>query len=103
MASRRSTPRATLFDREVDEHDRILRHDAHQHQQADIDRHADWIVGDEQAQCDAAKRQRQRQENGDGLEHASEQQDKQAEYDQEASAHRADEAVRHFVLNFRVT
>ena len=45
-----------LLDREIDQHDRVLGDDAHQHQQADIDRHRDRLVGGEQG--DARRRRR---------------------------------------------
>ena len=46
------------LDREVDQQDGVLRHDAHQHQDADQDGHGERVVGDQKGHRDAADGER---------------------------------------------
>ena len=60
------------FDREIDQHDRVLRDDAHEHQDADHHRRGDRRICDEQAQDRAGNRQREREQDCQWLQHADE-------------------------------
>ena len=83
------------LDREIDQHDGVLGHDAHQHQDADDDRHRHGIVGEQQRPDNAAERQRQRQEDGDGWKTLPSSRTSTPGDHQEAGAHRHREAGKH--------
>jgi hypothetical protein len=93
---------ARLLHREVDQHDRVLGDDAHQHEDADDHRHGDRVVGQQQGDDDAAEGQRQRHQDGQRLEHRVEQQHEHAEHHQEARAHGHGEALEHLLHDLGV-
>ncbi|MNY74786.1 hypothetical protein D3C86_2138970 [compost metagenome] len=68
------------LDGEVDQQDGVLGHDAHQHEDADQHRHGERIAGDDQCCGDTADGERQRQEDGEGLDHVLEQQDQHGQH-----------------------
>ncbi len=72
-------PAVHRLDGEIDQHDRVLGDDAHQHQDADDDRRADRLAGEHQRDDGAADRQRQREQDGDRLQEAVEQHDQHDE------------------------
>ncbi len=102
MASTRAMPRRRHLDREIDEQDGVLGDDAHQHQDADQDRHRQRIVGDDQRDRHAADRKRQREQDGERLDHILEEQDQHGQHQHQAHQHRVAEALLHFVLDLGV-
>ncbi len=90
------------LDGEIDEQDGVLRHDAHQHQDTDENRHGHGVVCHDQADRHAADGERQREQDGEGLDHVLEEQDQNNEDQHQAEQHGIDEALLHFRLYFRV-
>jgi hypothetical protein len=90
------------LDREVHEQDRVLGDDAHQHQDADQHRHGDGVAGQDQRAGHAADGERQRQKDGEGLDHVLEEQDQHREHEHEAHDHRVAEGSLQLRLDLGV-
>jgi hypothetical protein len=93
---------AAHLDREINQQDCVLGHDPHQHQDADQDGHGERVLRDDQANRHTTNRERQRQQDGEGLDHVLEQQDQHDQDQQQTEQHGVAEALRHFRLNLGI-
>ena len=71
-ASSRGSARGAGLVREVDEQDRVLRHQAHQHDEADHAHHVERVAGGEEREGDADQRERQREHDRQRVDERSE-------------------------------
>ena len=88
--------------REIDQQDGIFGDDAHQHQDADQNGHGDGIAGDDQRRRHAADGERQRKQDGEGLDDRFEQQDQHCQHKHQAHDHGVTKAGVKFGLNFGI-
>ena len=92
---------AALLDHEFHHEDGVLRHDPHEHEQADHHRQVDGRAIATAADG-AADRQRQRCQDGQGLQEIPEQQDQHRIHHQHAEGHGDAELLEHFPHVLRV-
>ena len=99
----RSTPCVHGLDGKIDQHDRVLGDDAHEHQNADD--HGQWSSASSvmsSADDRAGDRQRQREQDGQGMQQAREQ-DGQHDIDHhQAVAHRGAEFLEQLGLQLGI-
>ena len=91
-----------FLDRKVDQHDGVFGDDAHEHENADDNRHRYRSMRRQQRHDGAADGQREREENGDRLHETGEQQDQHAIDKHQAGAHRSGEGAEDFAHDFGV-
>ena len=90
------------FNREIDQQDRVLGHDPHQHQNADQHGHGNRTAGNNQSRRHPTNRQGQREQDGERLDHRFEQQDQHAQHQKQPQQHGIGKAGEQFGLNFSV-
>ena len=84
----------------VHQQDGVFGGDAHQHDEADHGCHVDAVAEEEQPREGAADGERQCHEDGEGLEHAVEEQHEEGVDAEDADAHRQHEAAEEFFHHF---